>query len=183
MKKIGVAIIGPGNIGSDLMFKVFRSRNLEMKLMTGRKLSAGIQRASQLGIETTIDGVDGLLARKDELGIQIVFDATSASAHLANAPKLKEAGLYTLDLTPAAVGPYLVPSVNSEHLDEGACVYFVHSFSAQGCDPAHVIAATDYGCSVVAAVQNGNFYGCQFHPEKSGDVGLQILQNFGAMNR
>ena len=93
MKKIGVAIIGPGNIGSDLMFKVFRSRNLEMKLMTGRKLSAGIQRASQLGIETTIDGVDGLLARKDELGIQIVFDATSASAHLANAPKLKEAGL------------------------------------------------------------------------------------------
>ena len=120
MKKIGVAIIGPGNIGSDLMFKVFRSRNLEMKLMTGRKLSAGIQRASQLGIETTIDGVDGLLARKDELGIQIVFDATSASAHLANAPKLKEAGLYTLDLTPAAVGPYLVPSVNSEHLDEGA---------------------------------------------------------------
>ena len=65
-----------------------------------------------------------------------------------------------------------------EHLDEGACVYFVHSFSAQGCDPAHVIAATDYGCSVVAAVQNGNFYGCQFHPEKSGNVGLSILRRF-----
>ena len=70
-----------------------------------------------------------------------------------------------------------------EQLDAGACVYFVHSFSAQDCDPTQVIATTDHGCSVVAAVQNGNFFGCQFHPEKSGDVGLQILKNFGAMNR
>ena len=68
-------------------------------------------------------------------------------------------------------------------LDEGACVYFVHSFSAQECDPAQIIATTDHGCAVVAALQNGNFYGCQFHPEKSGEVGLQILKNFGAMNR
>lgn len=70
-----------------------------------------------------------------------------------------------------------------EHVEEGACVYFVHSFSAQDCDPKQVIAATDHGCGVVAAVQNGNFFGCQFHPEKSGEVGLQILKNFGAMNR
>ena len=68
-------------------------------------------------------------------------------------------------------------------IDEGACVYFVHSFSAQNCNPAQVIAATEHGCDVVAAVQNGNFFGCQFHPEKSGDVGLQILKNFGAMNK
>ena len=68
-------------------------------------------------------------------------------------------------------------------IDEGACVYFVHSFSAQNCDPKQVIAATDHGCDIVAAVQNGNFFGCQFHPEKSGEVGLQILKNFGAMNQ
>ena len=68
-------------------------------------------------------------------------------------------------------------------IDEGACVYFVHTFSAQNCEPSQVVAMTDHGCPVVAAVQNGNFFGCQFHPEKSGDVGLQILKNFGALNR
>lgn len=119
MKKIGVAIIGPGNIGSDLMFKVFRSRNLEMKLMTGIVHSAGIERANQLGIATTTRGIDELLERKDELGIRIVFDATGAAPHLKHAPMLKEAGLYAIDMTPAAVGPYLVPSVNPERLVEG----------------------------------------------------------------
>ena len=119
MKKIGVAIIGPGNIGSDLMFKVFRSRNLEMRLMTGIVHSAGIERANQLGIPTTIKGIDELLARKDELGIRIVFDATGAAPHLKHAPLLKETGLYAIDMTPAAVGPYLVPSVNPERLDAG----------------------------------------------------------------
>lgn len=67
-------------------------------------------------------------------------------------------------------------------LDEGAWVYFVHSFSGRADDPSQVIATTDYGTEVVAAVQNGNFFGTQFHPEKSGEVGLQILKNFGAMN-
>ena len=68
-------------------------------------------------------------------------------------------------------------------IDEGAYVYFVHSFSAQHCNPEQVIALTDYGVDVVAAVQNNNFFGCQFHPEKSGDVGLQILKNFGELNK
>jgi len=68
-------------------------------------------------------------------------------------------------------------------IDEGAYVYFVHTFSAQNCHPEQVIAVTDYGPDVVAAVQNGNFFGCQFHPEKSGDVGLQILKNFGELNK
>ncbi len=68
-------------------------------------------------------------------------------------------------------------------IDEGACVYFVHSFSAQNCASEQIIAATDHGCNIVAAVQNGNFFGCQFHPEKSGEVGLQILKNFGALNK
>ena len=68
-------------------------------------------------------------------------------------------------------------------IGEWDCVYFVHSFSAQNCDPKQVIATTHHGCDVVAAVQNGNFFGCQFHPEKSGEAGLQILKNFGAMNK
>ena len=116
MNKIGVAIIGPGNIGTDLMFKVFRSRNLEMRLMAGIVQSAGIERAGQLGVTTTIGGIDDLLAKKDELGFQIVFDATGAGPHLRHAPLLREAGLYAIDMTPAAVGPYLVPSVNPERL-------------------------------------------------------------------
>jgi len=68
-------------------------------------------------------------------------------------------------------------------IDEGAYVYFVHSFSAQNCKPEQVIATTDYGSGIVAAVQKGNFFGCQFHPEKSGDTGLQILKNFGELNK
>ena len=66
---------------------------------------------------------------------------------------------------------------------EGAYVYFVHSFSAQDCAPAQVIARTDYGAPVTAAVQSGSFFGCQFHPEKSGEIGLQILKNFREMTR
>lgn len=68
-------------------------------------------------------------------------------------------------------------------LEEGRYVYFVHSFSAQQMPHDQVIATTDYGLEVVAAVQNGNFFGCQFHPEKSGEFGLAILKNFAALNR
>lgn len=115
--KIGVAIIGPGNIGSDLMFKVFRSKHLDMRLMAGIIQSPGIERAKQFGIPATTGGIEDLLRQKDELGIRIVFDATGAMPHLKHAPLLKEAGLYAIDLTPAAVGPYLVPSVNPERLE------------------------------------------------------------------
>lgn len=68
-------------------------------------------------------------------------------------------------------------------LEEGAYVYFVHSFAAQNADPAQIIATTQYGTQVVAAVQNGNFFGCQFHPEKSGETGLAILRNFARLSR
>lgn len=68
-------------------------------------------------------------------------------------------------------------------LDDGACVYFVHSFCGLAKFSEHVIATTDYGTEVTAAVQNGYVFGTQFHPEKSGEVGLQILKNFGELNR
>ncbi len=111
--KVKVAILGPGNIGTDLMYKVLRSKNLEMAMMIGIVESEGIKRASGLGIETSTAGVEAVLSRKD---IKIVFDATGAKIHLVNAPLLKEAGKIAIDLTPAAVGPYVVPCVNLDSL-------------------------------------------------------------------
>lgn len=114
--KIKVGVIGPGNIGSDLMYKIFRSKNLEMAMMAGIVESEGIKRARGFGVPTTIEGVDGLIKDGDK-DIKIVFDATSASAHLKfNGPKLKENGIISIDLTPAAIGPYCVPLVNLDKL-------------------------------------------------------------------
>ena len=75
------------------------------------------------------------------------------------------------------------PSPLFAGVEEGSYVYFVHSFCAVASDPATVLARTDYGVPVTAAVGKGSVYGCQFHPEKSGEVGLQILKNFGGLNR
>lgn len=120
MASTKVAIIGSGNIGTDLMFKVLRlSSVLEMGVMVGiDPASDGLARAARLGFETTHEGVEGLIAspRFDEIGI--VFDATSAGAHKANAARLLPLGKRLIDLTPAAIGPYVVPAVNlDEHLD------------------------------------------------------------------
>lgn len=109
MSKVKVAIIGPGNIGTDLMYKIFRSKHLELALMVGIYESEGIKRARSLGVKTSINGVNAVLEEED---IKIVFDATSAKSALQNAPLLKEAGKICIDLTPAAVGPYVVPCVN-----------------------------------------------------------------------
>lgn len=113
MEKIKVGIIGPGNIGSDLMYKVMKSKHLQMKLMAGIVESEGIKRAAGLGFETSLKGVEAVAADPE---IKIVFDATSAKAHLHNAPILKAAGKIVMDMTPAAVGPYVVPCVNLDNL-------------------------------------------------------------------
>ncbi|MCI1958649.1 MAG: acetaldehyde dehydrogenase (acetylating) [Clostridia bacterium] len=113
MGKIKVGIIGPGNIGTDLMYKVMRSKNLEMKTMTGIIESEGLKRAAGLGIETSLEGVKAVA---EDSEIKIVFDATMASAHLQNAPILKAAGKIAIDMTPAAVGPYVVPCCNLDNL-------------------------------------------------------------------
>ncbi|MEV1295729.1 acetaldehyde dehydrogenase (acetylating) [Pseudonocardia sp. NPDC049635] len=115
-----VAIIGSGNIGSDLMMKVIRlSENLEMGAMVGIDPdSDGLARARRLGVATTADGVDGLLGLPGFEAIEVVFDATSARAHIANADKLAPYGKILVDLTPAALGPFVVPAVNLEdHVD------------------------------------------------------------------
>lgn len=117
--KTKVAIIGSGNIGTDLMFKIIRlSDVLEMGVMVGIDPdSDGLARARRLGYEVTHEGVDGLIAHPLFDEIEVVFDATSAKAHVANAEKLLPCGKQLVDLTPAAIGPYVVPVVNlDEHL-------------------------------------------------------------------
>ncbi len=116
-----VAIVGSGNIGTDLMMKVLRSDGpLTMGAMVGIDAdSDGLARAKRMGVPTTATGIDGLLAMPEFADIKLVFfDATSASAHRANWAKLVGTDVRALDLTPAAVGPYCVPVVNlDDHLD------------------------------------------------------------------
>ena len=115
--RVNVAIIGPGNIGTDLMHKIInRSKFMNLKLMVGIYAdSAGLKRARDLGIEASSEGVDTVLRDKS---IRIAFEATTASAHIKNAPLLERAGIRAIDLTPAAVGPYVCPVVNmDEHIN------------------------------------------------------------------
>ncbi len=122
MSRTKVAVIGSGNIGTDLMIKIMRTaEHLEMGVMVGIDPgSDGLARAARLGFETTHEGVDGLL-RSPQIGqIGIVFDATSAGAHRHNDERLRPLGIRMIDLTPAAIGPYVVPAVNLDaHLGAG----------------------------------------------------------------
>jgi acetaldehyde dehydrogenase len=116
--KVKVAILGSGNIGSDLMFKILREPgHMELALLTGiEPQSEGLARARALGINTSHEGIKPIL---DDPEIKIVFDATSAYAHVRHAKALREAGRIAIDLTPAARGPYVIPPVNLvEHIDK-----------------------------------------------------------------
>ncbi|MGE8278943.1 MAG: acetaldehyde dehydrogenase (acetylating) [Stenotrophomonas sp.] len=110
------AIVGPGNIGTDLMIKILRhGKHIEMAALVGiDPASDGLARAARMGVPTIASGVAGLIASELFADIDIVFDATSASAHIANDALLRQAkpGIRVVDLTPAAIGPYCVPTVN-----------------------------------------------------------------------
>jgi acetaldehyde dehydrogenase len=117
--QVKVAIVGSGNIGTDLMYKILKEPgHMELAMVTGiEPESEGLKRARDEGIETSHEGIQAVL---DDPEIKIVFDATSAKAHVKHAEMLKEAGKIAVDLTPAAQGPYVVPTANlTEHLDEG----------------------------------------------------------------
>ncbi|AHI31454.1 MULTISPECIES: acetaldehyde dehydrogenase (acetylating) [Marinobacter] len=122
--KIKAAIIGSGNIGTDLMIKILRTaEHIEMGVMVGiDPESDGLARAKRMGVATTAEGVEGLVKMPEFADIGIVFDATSAGAHVHNDKLLREhkPDIRVVDLTPAAIGPYCVPVVNlEEHLAEG----------------------------------------------------------------
>ncbi|WP_298830726.1 acetaldehyde dehydrogenase (acetylating) [uncultured Planococcus sp.] len=118
MKKLKVGIIGSGNIGTDLMYKIERSDALQMSVMVGiDPESEGLKRAAERGYEVVANGIDGLM-EKLEL-VDIVFDATSAKAHKHHSELLVAAGKKVIDLTPAAIGPFTVPTVNlDEHFEK-----------------------------------------------------------------
>jgi len=121
-KKLKAAIIGSGNIGTDLMIKILRhGRHIEMAAMVGiDPNSDGLARAARMGVAVTHEGVEGLTRMPAFADIDVVFDATSASAHLKNDAFLRQLkpGICMVDLTPAAIGPYCVPVVNGDaHLD------------------------------------------------------------------
>jgi len=141
--KIKVAVIGPGNIGTDLMYKIRRSRYMDLVLMSGIKPdSEGLALAEKLGIQTSLSGIDAVLENGD---VQIVFESTGAKPHLKHAPMLKQAGKLAVDLTPAAVGPYVVPYVNlHEHLDEPN----VNMVTCGGQATTPIVAAISRACHV-----------------------------------
>lgn len=113
MAKVRCALIGSGNIGTDLLAKLMRSPLLEPVWMVGVDPgSDGLKRARDIGLRTTADGIDGMIGHIRADNIQIAFDATSAYAHAENSRKLTQAGVMMIDLTPAAIGPYCVPPVN-----------------------------------------------------------------------
>lgn len=112
-KKLKAVIIGPGNIGTDLLMKMQRSEWIEPVWMVGiDPTSEGLKRAAEMGMKTTAEGVDGVLPHILEDDIRIAFDATSAYVHAENSRKLNELGVIMIDLTPAAIGPFCVPPVN-----------------------------------------------------------------------
>lgn len=156
MKKIKCALIGSGNIGTDLIYKIQRSKVLEPVWMVGiDPESEGLARAKKMGLKTTAEGIDGLLPHVIEDEIQIAFDATSAYVHAENSRKLNELGVMMIDLTPAAIGPLCVPPVNlKEHADKvemnvnmiscagQATIPIVNAVSrVQGVDYAEIVAS------------------------------------------
>ncbi len=115
---VNAALIGSGNIGTDLLVKALRSEHINPVWMVGIDAdSDGLKRARDAGLKTTYEGIDGLLPHIEADNVQMAFDATSAYVHAENAARLAEKGVFVIDLTPAAIGPYCVPPVNlAEHV-------------------------------------------------------------------
>lgn len=147
MAKIKCVLIGSGNIGTDLLYKLKRSEALEPVWMVGiDEDSEGLARAREMGLKTTADGVDGVLPHLASDGVQIAFDATSAYVHKENSDKMNACGVFMVDLTPAAIGPLCVPPVN---LDQLADTMNVNMISCAGQATIPIV----YGVSRIQGVE------------------------------
>ncbi len=158
-KKLKAAIIGPGNIGTDLLMKMMRSEWIEPVWMVGiDPESAGLKRAQELGLKTSSTGVDGLLDFISEDDIRIAFDATSAYVHAENSRKLNALGVVMIDLTPAAIGPYCIPPVNlKQHASQLAMNVNMVTCGGQATIPmvaaVSQVQAVEYG-EIIATVSS-----------------------------
>ncbi|MBC7143933.1 MAG: acetaldehyde dehydrogenase (acetylating) [Thioclava marina] len=159
MTKLKCAIIGSGNIGSDLMIKIKRNaKHLELAAMVGIDPSSeGLERAKRMGVATTAEGIEGLLALPDYKDIQVVFDATSAGAHLRHEALLRQDGKKVIDLTPAAIGPFNIPAVNGDETIDAPNVNMVTCGGQATIPMVHAVARaskrTIYG-EIVASISS-----------------------------
>jgi acetaldehyde/propanal dehydrogenase len=158
MKKIKCALIGSGNIGTDLLYKLQRSEILEPVWMVGIDAdSEGLARAKALGLKTTAEGIDGLIPHIESDEIKIAFDATSAYVHAGNSAKVNAKGVLMIDLTPAAIGPFCVPPVNLRQLDSSVLNVNMVTCGGQATIPMVAavsrVQAVEYG-EIVATVSS-----------------------------
>lgn len=174
MKKIKCAMIGSGNIGTDLLYKLQRSDVLEPVWMVGIDAnSEGLARAKELGLKTTAEGIDGLIPHIEADEIKIAFDATSAYVHADNSAKVNAKGVLMIDLTPAAIGPFCVPPVNLSKLDSN--VQNVNMVTCGGQATIPMVAAV----SRVQAVEYGEIVATV----SSKSVGPGTRQNIDEFTR
>jgi acetaldehyde dehydrogenase len=188
MAKTKVAIIGSGNIGTDLMIKIMRlSDVLEMGVMVGiDPASDGLARAQRLGVATTAEGIDGLIAMPEFADVEIVFDATSAGAHKRNSELVLAAGKRMVDLTPAAIGPYVVPPVNGEACLDATNVNMVTCGGQATIPIVHAVnrvAKVHYGEIVASIASKSAGPGTRANIDEFTETTSQAIMDVGGATR
>lgn len=189
MSKVKVAIIGSGNIGTDLMIKILRlSEILEMSVMVGIDANSdGLARAKRMNVAITHDGIDGLLKMKEWNDIKIIFDATSAKAHIYNWSKIEPfKDKKIVDLTPAAIGPYLIPAIDSE-IDEATRNVNMVTCGGQATIPmvaaVNRIAKVHYGEIVASIASKSAGPGTRANIDEFTETTAEAIEKVGGAER